>query len=206
MEYSTENAAVVVLHMQNDIAGPDGPFAPFFAAQIAQRNVVGNTKVLIEAAWRAERPVIYVRVAWQQGHPGLVVNNGLMGAVKESGALVDGTPGAAVLDELAPRPDDAVVTHQAMSPFVNGNLEQELRTRGVDTLLLAGVATNVVVDEVARGAANLGFYPVVVEECCAAASPEAHSAVLETLGLLATAVEDLASVVDKLGATTPQAA
>ena len=198
MDYDIERAAVVALHMQNDIVGADGPFAPFFAEQVAERDVIERTATLLEAARVGGLPVVYVRVCWPEGHEGLVVNNGLMGAVKESGALIDGSPGAAIIDALAPHPDDAVVPHQAMNPFVAGDLEAVLRERGIDTLLLAGVATNVIVEDVARVAGSLGLYPVVVADCCAAASTEAHDASIETLGLLATAVVDLATATDQL--------
>lgn len=200
MDFTAGSSAVLALHWQNDIVGADGAFAGFFAEQIAARQVVPATRALIDGAREVGVPVIYVRVCWAEGHPGLVANNGLFAAVKEMGALVDGTAGADVIPALAPREGDDVVSHQTMSPFVGGDLERVLRERGVETVLLAGVATNVVVDEVARGAVNRAFNAVVVADCCAAATRAAHDAAVETLGLLATEVTDLQSVLGRIGA------
>jgi nicotinamidase-related amidase len=77
------------------------------------------------------------------------------------------------------------VTHQRVGGFHNSELDEVLRSAGVDTVAFLGVATNASVEGTARAASDLGYRVLVVSDACSAATPEAHSASLESLGLLA---------------------
>jgi biuret amidohydrolase len=60
-------------------------------------------------------------------------------------------------------------------------LDSVLRWAGVDTLVLAGVATDVAVESTARGACDLGYRTIVVSDACTADSDEAHTRALDVL-------------------------
>src|SRR6476469_1960467 len=177
--------ALVAVHMQNDIVGPDGAFAPFFRAEIERVGTLATAARLIDAARAAGVPVVYTRVAWRPDYSDLHANAPLLNIVGQQNCLVDGTPGAAITDELAPQDTDRIVTHQRVGGFHNSELEEVLRSAGVDTVAFLGVATNASVEGTARAASDLGYRVLVVSDACSAATPEAHNAALESLGLLA---------------------
>ncbi len=79
-------------------------------------------------------------------------------------------------DLLAPEPGDDVVVKQRVSPFHGTNLELLLRARKVDRLLLAGVATDLVVLMTAMQAHDLGFAVEVLEDATATADEELQAA------------------------------
>jgi nicotinamidase-related amidase len=54
--------------------------------------------------------------------------------------------------------------------------------RGVDTAVIAGVATNIIVDGTARDASNRGLKAFVLGDCCSAGDDSTHDASLTTLG------------------------
>jgi nicotinamidase-related amidase len=85
------------------------------------------------------------------------------------------------MDELAPGPDEPVVRGQATSGFDRTVLDTTLRWAGVDTVVLAGVATDVAVESTARGACDLGYRTIVVSDACTADSDEAHARALDVL-------------------------
>ena len=60
-----------------------------------------------------------------------------------------------------------------------------MRSRGIDTVLFAGVATNASVESTVRQASDLGYRTIVVADACSAADPGAHHAAIASLGLLA---------------------
>ena len=93
---------------------------------------------------------------------------------------MEGTWGAQIHDRVAPQRSEAVVTKRGMSAFTASNLDQILRTNRIGTLLLAGVATNFVVESTARQACDLGYNTVVVGGCCASMNQEAHDSSLIT--------------------------
>jgi nicotinamidase-related amidase len=177
--------ALVAVHVQNDIVGPDGAFAPFFRAEIDRVGTLATAARLLEAARAAGVPVVYTRVAWRPDYSDLHANSPLLNIVIQQNCLVDGTPGAAITDELAPQDTDRVVTHQRVGGFHDSELDEVLRSAGVDAIVFLGVATNASVEGTARAASDLGYRVLVVSDACSAATPEAHTASLASLGLLA---------------------
>jgi len=86
-----------------------------------------------------------------------------------------------VPSEVAPQEGDWVLDKTSASLFVGTPVEATLRSRGVQTLLFAGIATDAGVETSARHASALGFYPVVVREGCSSMTREAHERSLASL-------------------------
>jgi ureidoacrylate peracid hydrolase len=78
------------------------------------------------------------------------------------------------------QPDDAQITKTRYSAFIQGasNLEQHLRDRGIDTLLITGTATNVCCESSARDAMMLNFKVAMVSDALATHTDEEHNATL----------------------------
>jgi biuret amidohydrolase len=197
MELTPSRTAVIAVHMQHDIISADGGFGGFFAAQAAERDVIGQAAKLLDAARRSGAAVVYTRVAWQPGYPDLVVNSPLLGMVAQFGALVEGSAKAEIVPQLTPQDGDVVLTHQRVGGFSASQLDVILRSRGVDTLLFAGVATNASVESTARQASDLGYRTIIVADACSAADPGAHDAAIASLGLLGE-ITTTAEAVDAL--------
>ena len=86
-----------------------------------------------------------------------------------------------------------------MGGFTDSGLHELLQGKGVQTVVLAGVATNASLEGTARQASDLGYRTVVVEDACSAATPAAHQASIESLGLLAE-IATASDVADALSA------
>ncbi len=201
MELNPSRTAVIAVHMQPDVVFADGAFGGFFAAQAVERDVIGQLATLLDAARAAGATTVYTRVAWQPGYPDLVANSPLLGMVAQTQCLVEGSEKAQIVPQLAPQDGDVVVTHQRVGGFSASQLDAILRSRGIDTVLFAGVATNASVEGTARQASDLGYRTVIVADACSAADPGAHDASIASLGLLAeiTTVEEAAKALS--GAT-----
>jgi nicotinamidase-related amidase len=105
-----------------------------------------------------------------------------------------------ILDEVAPRPDEPVVHKLTLSGFASTPLERILRTWDVETLVFAGVTTNMCVEHNVRDAADRGFGCVLVEDACATDSPQMHEASLRTVARLYGRVARTEQVIAELGA------
>jgi ureidoacrylate peracid hydrolase len=77
-----------------------------------------------------------------------------------------GESGAQVTPELAPQPQDVQIPKHRWSAFFQTHLELALRTRGVDTVVLAGLSTDVGIASTAFAARDLDFGLVVVRDAC----------------------------------------
>ena len=81
------------------------------------------------------------------------------------------------------RPEDAQITKKRYSAFIQGSseIERHLRGRNIDTLLVAGTATNVCCESTARDAMMLNFKVVMVADGLATHTDEEHNASLSGL-------------------------
>jgi nicotinamidase-related amidase len=188
MELDPNRTAIVAVHMQRDIVTADGAFGGIFAAQASSRDVIGVTGKLLTTARDAGATVLYTRVAWQPGYDDLVANSPLLAMVVRQNCLVEGSAMAQIVPELASEAGDVVVTHQRVCGFSASQLDTLLRSRGIDTVLFCGVATNISVEGTARQASDLGYRTGVIADACSAADEHAHDAALASLGLLAEIV------------------
>jgi nicotinamidase-related amidase len=199
MNIDLERTAVLGLHWLHDIVDPAGAMGAQFAPEVERLDVVTNTARVFAGSRAVGVPVVHVRVAFQPGHSDMLANAPLYDLARQVGALVDGQVGAQIIDRLAPQTDDLVLTNNRIGPFVNGSLDFSLRSRGIDTLLLTGVATDVVVETTARHAGDLGYRTIVVADCTSAASEQARQAALMIMTLLAE-VASSTEVLAALGA------
>ncbi|MGH9058083.1 MAG: cysteine hydrolase family protein, partial [Acidimicrobiales bacterium] len=134
--------AIVAVDFQNDIVGAAGAFAPMFHAEVERTNVILVAAGLLDGARAARVKVVYSIGTFQPGYPELVANIPLFTTFAQYGCLIDGTPGAAIHDKIAPHNGDVVLTHHRVSCFHGTDLDVVLRGAGIDTVVLAGVATN----------------------------------------------------------------
>lgn len=88
-------------------------------------------------------------------------------------------------ETLAIQPEDIVITKHRISAFYNTSLEAILRANHIDTLILSGVSTNMVIESTAREAHDRDYRVIILEDACAAATHEIHQQAIALLSRLA---------------------
>ena len=89
---------------------------------------------------------------------------------------------ARIVAALEPRPDELVVNKTTYGTFNSTGLDHALRSLGITSLVIGGVVTNVCVETTARDAADRGYQVVLLDDGCAALSPEIHESTLLSFG------------------------
>ena len=167
--------ALLLLDLQNDMVDPKGIVgAGGLAAQVTARKVLENAGAALEGARRKGLAVVHVRLGFRSDYLDALSVAPRIARLKASGAAILGTWGSEIHDAVRPREDELVITKQCVNPFFNTGLLNWLQQRGLRRLVLGGVVTNLVVESSARAADDAGFGVVVLEDCCAAPSPEWH--------------------------------
>ena len=142
--------ALVIVDMQNCFVA-DSPIAAPLGTEVA-----GRLNRLAAACRPAGIPVIWTRhVVRPDGS-----NTGLLGQVippVAAGIINDGAPTAALHPLMDVRPGDVVLGKPRFGGFYGTDLELILRSRGIDTIIVGGISTNVCVDTTAREAAVREF-------------------------------------------------
>ena len=83
-------------------------------------------------------------------------------------------PWAQFLHELEPAENESVVYKTTYGAFATSDLANMLTDRGINTLVMGGVISNVCVEATAREAVDRGFDVIIAKDACAAYSPEVH--------------------------------
>jgi nicotinamidase-related amidase len=186
-----ERVALVMWDMQNGLAGR----APDCAS------IVQNARRLIDDAERAQIPVIWSRHIL----PPLELTAGpfVLWLMKKQRVdhpdelkptMQRGTKETDFVDGLSPSPHHIVIEKSQPSLFVDTPLAIMLKTMDRDTLVIAGVATDIGIEFTCRHAAAMGYYTVVAEDASGAYTREAHERSLAFLRSWTTPVVPTAAI------------
>ena len=142
---------------------------------------LGRLATAIAAARAADVMVGYVTIGFRPGYPEVSDRNKTFAAVAGTGRFTDGDPGGRIPGAVAPAPGEVVVTKRRVSAFTGSDLDVLLRARGIDHVVLAGIATSGVVLSTLRQAADLDYRLTVLADGCLDADPEVHQVLLGKL-------------------------
>lgn len=187
--------------------------AEYYVARI-QRTMVPSIRRLIDGYRRAGREVIYTRhgpllpdgrdmIARRRRRDADAVRQTQTPALWPVGSFEHD-----IIESLKPGPGDLVLDKNASSPFNGTGIDQLLRNLEVDTLVLAGTATEMCVETTARDAGDRGYNVVVAEDATATYFHAHHVASLSAIARVYGQVWDTDSVLRRLeiavdGSVTP---
>jgi len=187
LSLSAASTALVVIDLQRGIAGT--PTVPYPAAEVIERaaRLVGRFR---------ERKAVVVLVHVDVGPNGELFPRPITDIERPRLASPPGW--SDFVPELAPREGDIVVTKHQPSAFYGTDLEIHLRRRGVDTIVLCGISTNVGVEATARVGFEHGYNLVFASDAMTARDAELHagsvSKFFPTIGRVRTTDEILAAL------------
>jgi ureidoacrylate peracid hydrolase len=184
-----DRAALAIVDMQNDFIHDDGFVrkssreigVPPSALDLLSKPIP-NIKRLSAGFRQNGLNVIYIYTAWEKDYSDVALPLKKMGPkAKEMGALVKGSWGAQIIDELAPQDTDHQVMKKAYGAFFQTPLDRMLRNMGIKTLVMTGVATNFCVETTLREAVAYGYDIILTSDGTATFDPEGHQATLKVV-------------------------
>lgn len=161
LEIDPATTALIIIDLQNAVASRQ--MAPYTAAEVIQRSAA-----LAIALRQQGGMVVYVRVK---------VGETLSLPADESHPRPT-QPLPPEASELVPeagfQQGDVLITKRQWGAFYATDLDQQLRRRGIRTLIMAGIATNFGVESTARPAMERGYELVFAEDAMSSMSAEMH--------------------------------
>jgi nicotinamidase-related amidase len=123
----------------------------------------------------------YVRVAFTDDDLQAIPPTSRMGTRIAAGpqAFHANSPATQIHDQLAPQDGDIIVRKTRVGAFSTTDLEQQLRERGIDTLILSGISTSGVVLSTVRDASDRDYRLVVLADATADRDPEVHDFLIQ---------------------------
>jgi nicotinamidase-related amidase len=188
-EFDPAATALLVIDMQRDFVEPGG-FGEMLGNDVSSlRRAIAPTRRVLDAVRARGMMVIHTR----EGHrpdlsdlpPTKKARGRLACGIGDVGpmgrVLIRGEPGHEIVPELAPAPGEPVVDKPGKGAFYATDLELILRERGVRSLIVTGVTTEVCVHTTVREANDRGFECLVLADCVASYFPEFHDAALKMI-------------------------
>ncbi|WP_051811391.1 cysteine hydrolase family protein [Streptomyces alboflavus] len=171
----------------NEIVHPEGKYAgDGYLEQVRRRGVLDHAAEAISLARAQGIPVLYVVVGFSSDYAEWPETSPVFREARDDRRIVLGTWATQVHDQLKPAEDEPVVAKHRLSPFHGTDLDGLLRARNVNTLLLTGVTTDLVVLSAAREAHDRDFAVEVLEDATATSDDALHQAALTVLARTAT--------------------
>lgn len=181
--------ALVIIDMQRDFLEPGG-FGETLGNDVGLlQSAVAPTRTALQAARDAGLLVVHTReghrpdladappAKLERGAPSKRIGDaGPMGRI-----LVRGEPGHDIVPDLAPGPGEPVIDKPGKGAFYETDLDLILRNRGIDTLAVCGVTTEVCVHTTIREANDRGYRCIALGDCCASYFPDFHRVGLEMI-------------------------
>lgn len=136
----SKNACLLLIDVQNFFNNPD----------LGKRNnheAEENMAELLKVWRETNRPIVHIK---HISNPSLPHN-----------------PGRDIKEIVAPLPEEPVFIKQVNSAFIGTNLEEHLRNKRIETLVIVGLTTDHCVSTTTRMGKNLGFNPYIVSDATA---------------------------------------
>jgi nicotinamidase-related amidase len=183
--------ALVMIDLQHGIVPRQ--WAPYTGEQ-----VVGNCVLLAQEMRNRGAMVVYLHV---------LLNELLTRQVDAAAAPTAPPPPQAsqLVPEAGVEATDIVVAKRSWGAFYGTELDQLLRRRGIKTIVLAGIATNMGVESTARAAFDHGYDLVFAEDAMTSFSAEAHRFACDTMFRRMGKVRSTVHLLDALRAGTGEA-
>ncbi len=185
-----DRTALVVIDLQRGIVGRG-------SAPHAGLDVVARANSVAAALRKAGGTVVWLHVT-----PSPDEKDALM-PLTDAPAV---TPGqrpadwADLVPEVDRRPEDLFITKRQWGAFYGTELDLQLRRRGIDTIILCGISTNIGVESTARDAFERGYNQVFVEDATAARTTEEHESTMTVTFPRIGRVRSTTQVLEALGA------
>jgi nicotinamidase-related amidase len=177
-----DRTALVIIDMQRDFLEPGG-FGETLGNKVSLLDAaVKPCMAVLEAARRLKMLIVHTREGHrpdlsdapkakvERGEPHLRIGaKGPMGRI-----LIRGEAGHDIVPKLYPKGDEVVVDKPGKGAFYATDLHAILQNRGIESLIVCGVTTEVCVHTTVREANDRGFKCLVPGDCCGSYFPEFH--------------------------------
>jgi nicotinamidase-related amidase len=194
--------ALLVVDMQNDFVRVGAPL------EVPQaRDTIAAHQLLLTACRELDIPIIYTKfvagprrtLMWEWSPelapPVCSCWKGFPRYYPDVGKELDCSE---IVDELRPEPGDPIVEKFGYGGFHNTNLDDLLKARHVESVLITGTVTQICVEESARESFKRGYPTTIVSDAVSSYMPDLHAAVLKNFARKFGWVSPVEEVIDEL--------
>ncbi len=187
--FDPSTTALIIIDMQRDFLEPDG-FGEMLGNDVSQlRTAIAPIQAVLDTFRQHKVTIIHTREGHRpdlsdlpvakkvRGHLSCGIGDvGPMGRI-----LIRGERGHDIIDELCPQTGEPIIDKPGKGSFYATDLQSILSNRGIKSLIVTGVTTEVCVHTTVREANDRGFECLVLADCVASYFPEFQTAALKMI-------------------------
>lgn len=172
-EMDLKKTALILVGYQNDYFARDGILRSVVEEPGRVDTVLNNTMALIRRLAPTAATLVSTPIVLTPDYRALANPSGILHKIKESGAFAAGSPGADTVPELLAFGDriDYVQGKVGFNGFSGTKLDEFLRGKGIEHVLLAGMVTSLCIDSTGRAAYERGYSVTLLSDCTSARTP-----------------------------------
>jgi ureidoacrylate peracid hydrolase len=169
-----KTTALLLIEYQNDFVSEGG------ALHGAVKGVMASTGMLANSAETADRArtlgaaIMFAPITFAKGYREISATPyGILKGVVDGQAFQAGSWGAEIVDALPRQPEDIIIEgKRGLDVFASTNLDFILRSKGIETLAVAGFLTNCCVESTVRTGYERGYKVIALTDCTATVGEE----------------------------------
>ena len=179
--YTTDVSALIVIDLLNDFLHESGKGSSALKEQLVKVDLIENLKRLLKGAREAGLQIVYApHGLYEHRYDDLKYPPVRMLDAMKRHVFWEGSHGADFFEPLKPQEGDIIVSrHRAFNAFNGTDLDQRLKKRGIENVILAGLTSSTCVDSTGRHATESGYHLTFLKDAVADFTPQAHQAALE---------------------------
>lgn len=172
----TTHHALILIGFQNDYFGPGGVLRSVMENEDRNDRVVSRTVALVRSIVDSKITILGAPIVFTDDYKELRQADGILAAIKASGALRDGQEGTKTIAELLDFGDRIIEVpgKRGLNAFSNTTLARELISRDITDVAIAGASTSIWIDSTGRTAYEMGFKVSMLADCISARTDMEH--------------------------------
>ena len=177
-----KHTALIVVDVMNDFCAEGGVFHKLGCDMSMIQSMVPRLVEFIEEARKGKLLTIYIQGLYDDVYLSAPTIERRIRAGSDVPLCISGTWGSQFY-QIKPLPSETIVVKHRYSAFVDTDLDLVLRSRGIKTLIMTGVATNVCVESTLRDGFMNDYYILLPSDCTACYDKQLYEASLKNVEL-----------------------
>ncbi len=176
------STAILIIDMQNDFCSDKGILSSMWGLRLgAMQSLIQKLQKFLTVVRDRNVRVIFIKTARGPGDISEPMEELMARHGGREYPCTKGSWGAELVDGIRPEPGESVIEKKRYSAFLGTDLDKILKKKGVRTLILTGVVTEVCVETTARDAFMLDYHVLVVKELTASPYKVSYKASLANI-------------------------
>ena len=168
-----DKTAVIFVGYQNDYFADDGILRAVIEESDRTNRILENSIAVAEGLRNTPATMIQTPIVFTENYSELVNPVGILKTISEVKAFQAGTPGGDIIAEFKEFGDRIITVEgkRGLNAFASTELNDTLKDRGIEEVVLSGAVTSICIDSTGRAAHERGYRVSVLSDCTASRTP-----------------------------------